>query len=217
MYGASESVVGDLATELRVTEKLFFATKVWTTGARAGVEQMRDSLRKLRVGRVDLLQVHNLVDVATHLATLRAWQREGRVRYVGITHYTASQHDAVARLVASEPLDFVQINYSAGEREAERRLLPLCRDRGVAVIANRPFGGGGLLRRMSAQPLPAWAADIGCTTWAQVLLKFVVSHPAVTCAIPATSKVTHLRDNMQAARGALPDEDVRARIAAAMA
>jgi aryl-alcohol dehydrogenase-like predicted oxidoreductase len=161
------------------------------------------------------MQVHNLLDVGSHLDTLEGWKREGRVRYIGVTHYVASAHDAVAQVVASRSLDFIQINYSVAERDAEQRLLPLARDRGVAVIANRPFGAGGLLRRVAGRPLPPWAADIDCTSWPQLLLKFVISHPDVTCAIPATSKPAHLRDNMQAGFGRLPDEETRNRIAAA--
>jgi diketogulonate reductase-like aldo/keto reductase len=213
MYGRSEEVAGDLMTKLALRPKLFVATKVWISGQREGVTQMRDSLRKLRADPIDLLQVHNLLDVAAHLETLRAWKRDGRVRYVGVTHYTASGAEAVAKLIATEAVDFVQINYSVGERDAERRLLPLARERKIAVIANRPFGGGDLLRGLRTKPLPGWAQEIGCASWAQVLLKFVISHPALTCAIPATSKVEHLRDNMRAAVGPLPDEALRARIA----
>jgi diketogulonate reductase-like aldo/keto reductase len=214
MYGNSEEVVGDLAAQLCLQKKLFIATKVWTTGQQEGITQMKDSLRKLRADPIDLMQVHNLVDVNTHLATLREWKLAGHVRYVGVTHYTAGGHDAVARIVETQPLDFIQVNYSVGEREAERRLLPLAKERGVAVIANRPFAAGGLFSRLRGQPLPSWAAEIGCESWAQVLLKFIVSHPAITCAIPASSKVTHLRDNMKAAYGPLPDEKLRTRIAA---
>lgn len=174
---------------------------------------MKESFKKLRATRIDLMQVHNLVDVATQLETLREWKHQGRVRYLGITHYTAGGHDAVARLVASESLDFIQINYSVGEREAERRLLPLARDRGVAVIPNRPFAGGELLRRGRSKPLPQWAAEIDCRTWAELLLKFVISNPAITCAIPATSKVSHLRDNIRAGSGPLPNNELRERIA----
>lgn len=214
MYGNSENVAGDLAAKLGLRPNLFVATKVWTSGKAAGIAQMEDSMRKLRADPIDLMQVHNLVDVDTHLGTLRNWKRDGRVRYIGVTHYTASAHDAVARVIAAEPVDFIQINYSIGEREAERRLLPLAQERGVAVIVNRPFAGGGLFRRVSSKPLPAWAADIDCDSWAQILLKFVISHPAVTCAIPATSKAAHLRDNMKAGYGHLPDENMRMRIAA---
>jgi diketogulonate reductase-like aldo/keto reductase len=217
MYGASESVVGDLAQSLALHPKLFVATKVWTTGKAAGISQMDASMRQLRVKRVDLMQVHNLVDVHTHLETLAGWKRDGRVRYVGVTHYTAANHDAVARIVETHPIDAIQINYSVGEREAESRLLPLAAERGIAVIVNRPFAGGNLFAQLRSKPLPPWAAEIACTSWAQILLKFVVSHPAVTCAIPATSKVTHLRDNMQAGRGPQPDAALRRRIAEAVA
>ena len=214
MYGNSEDVVGDIAAKLGLRSKLFIATKVWITGRDAGLAQMDASMRKLRAKPIDLIQVHNLVDVDTQLATLRDWKREGRVRYVGITHYTASGHDAVARLLAREKIDFVQINYSVGEREAEQRLLPLAQERGVAVIANRPFAGGDLFRRLRSRPVPAWAAEIDCESWAQILLKFIISHPAITCAIPATANVVHLRDNLKAGTGRLPDEKLRARIAA---
>jgi diketogulonate reductase-like aldo/keto reductase len=216
MYGSSEEVVGDLVTRLDARSRLFIATKVWTSGKARGIQQMEESLRKLRTRTVELMQVHNLVDVRTHLDTLREWKRDGRVRYIGVTHYTASSHDDVAHLLEEVPVDFVQINYSAAERDAERRVLPLARERGVAVIANRPFAGGGLIRRLSAQPLPGFAAEIDCTTWAQLLLKFTIGHPAITCAIPATSRVEHLRDNMAAGRGRMPNEDLRGRIAAAI-
>ena len=214
MYGRSEAVVGEISAALNLRNRLFLATKVWTTGKQAGIRQMEESFQKLRASRIDLMQVHNLVDVATQLETLREWKEQGRIRYLGITHYTAGGHDAVARLVTSEPLDFIQINYSVGEREAERSLLPLASERGVAVLANRPFAGGDLFRRVRNRPLPEWAAEINCTTWAQLLLKFVISNPAVTCAIPATSKVSHLRDNMRAGSEPLPNGDLRERIAA---
>jgi diketogulonate reductase-like aldo/keto reductase len=214
MYGRAEEVVGDLAAERELRPRLFLATKVWTTGKASGIQQMEASLRKLRTRAIDLMQVHNLVDAERHLDTLQDWKREGRMRYVGVTHYTAAAHDAVARLLAARPIDFVQINYSVAEREAERRLLPLARERGVAVIANRPFAGGDLFARLRAKPLPPWAAEVDCQSWAQLLLKFVVSHPAITCTIPATSKVKHLEDNMRAGSGRLPDEGLRARIAA---
>jgi diketogulonate reductase-like aldo/keto reductase len=214
MYGRSEEVAGDLMAQLKLDDSLFVATKVWTTGKQAGIDQMEDSMRKLRRRPLDLMQVHNLVDVTTHLDTLRGWKRDGKIRYLGVTHYTASGADAVARLIESEVVDAVQINYSVGERDAERRLLPLALERKIAVIANRPFAGGDLFRRLRAKPLPDWAAEIDCQSWAQVLLKFVISHPALTCAIPATSKVEHLRDNMQGGVGRLPDAKLRQRIAA---
>jgi diketogulonate reductase-like aldo/keto reductase len=216
MYGRSEEVVGDLAAKLGLHPKLFLATKVWTSGKRDGIEQMTDSMRKMRAKTIDLMQVHNLVDADTHLDTLEAWKREGRVRYTGVTHWTAGAHDDVVRLIERRPVDFVQINYSVGEREAERRLLPVAKERGIAVIANRPFASGGLFGRVRSMPLPSWAEEIDCTSWAQILLKFVISHPAVTVAIPATSKVAHLRDNMAAARGRMPGAAMRARIISAI-
>jgi diketogulonate reductase-like aldo/keto reductase len=213
MYGNSELVAGDLISALGLRSKLFVATKVWTRGKTAGVRQMEESMRLLRAQPIDLMQVHNLVDVDTHLETLAEWKRAGRVRYVGITHYTASAHDSLVRLIQSrKDIDFVQVNYSVGERDAERRVLPIARERGVAVIANRPFAAGDLFRRVRSRPLPSWASEIDCESWAQILLKWVVSHPAIKCAIPATSRVDHLRDNVRAAFGRLPDEGLRSRI-----
>jgi diketogulonate reductase-like aldo/keto reductase len=216
MYGAAESVVGDLAAELGVGDRLFLATKVWTSGRETGIAQMQQSLRRLRARRLDLMQIHNLLDWRTHLRTLRDDQQAGRLRYVGVTHYTASAYDELERVLRGEPLDFVQVNYSLGEREAERRILPLARDRGVAVLVNRPFTGGGLFERVRGEALPPWAGEAGCESWAQVFLKWILGHPAVTCVIPATSRVPHLADNMQAGLGSLPDEAARARVAAAV-
>jgi diketogulonate reductase-like aldo/keto reductase len=212
MYGKSESVAGDLAAELSVHKQLFLATKVWTNGREAGIRQMEESFKRLRTQRMDLMQVHNLVDYRTHLGTLRRWKEQNKVRYVGVTHYTASAHDELARVLASEDVDFVQINYSIAEREAERRLLPLAAEKRIAVLANRPLAAGGLFSRVRGKSLPPWSKEIGCATWAQFFLKFVISHPAVTCAIPATSKVEHLVDNMQAALGLLPDAVTRERM-----
>ncbi len=216
MYGRSETVVGDLVSGLRLRERLFLATKVWTRGRQAGIEGMEESMRRMRANPIDLMQVHNLVDVRVHLATLRAWKAEGRVRYIGVTHYTDGSHEDIARLIASEPMDFIQINYSAAERNAERRLLPLAQDRGVAVIANRPLASGDLLRTLTGRALPGWLAAIGCATWAEALLKFAVSHPAVTCAIPATSSVVHLRENMRAGEGDAFTEAERLRLVSAL-
>jgi diketogulonate reductase-like aldo/keto reductase len=216
MYGKSEAVVGDLVARAGLRPKLFLATKVWTYKKAGGIPQMQESMRRLKTDVIDLMQVHNLVNVDTHLPILREWKQAGRLRHVGVTHYTASGQDEIMRLLASQSVDFVQINYSVSEREAEARLLPFALERGIAVIANRPFAGGDLLRRLQAKPLPAWAAEIDCTSWAQLLLKFVVSHPAITCAIPATSKVSHLRDNMKAGAGRMPDETMRGRIASAI-
>ncbi|MBM2804287.1 MAG: aldo/keto reductase [Deltaproteobacteria bacterium] len=213
MYGKSESVAGDLAVELGVHKQLFLATKVWTSGRDAGVGQMEESFKRLRTERMDLMQVHNLVDYRVHLSTLRRWKEEGKVRYIGVTHYTASAHDELARVLASEELDFVQLNYSLGERDAEKRLLPLAAERRIAVLVNRPLGAGGLFTKVRGQPLPAPASEIGCASWAQLFLKFVISHPAVTCAIPATSKAAHLIDNMQAGFGSLPTAAMRKQMA----
>lgn len=213
MYGSAEQVVGDLAAELYLRPKLFIATKVWTTGMREGISQMNDSMRKLRAAPIDLMQVHNLVDVDTHLDTLDEWKRQKRVRYTGVTHYTKSAHAAVARVLEARPVDFVQINYSVAEREAEKRVFPVARDRGVAVIVNRPFASGALLHRLASKPVPSWAAEIDCDSWAQLLLKFVVSHPDVTCVIPATSDLGHLRDNVRAGEWRIPDAELRERIA----
>jgi diketogulonate reductase-like aldo/keto reductase len=215
MYGRSESTLGDLAVKLGLGDKLFMATKVWTAGRNAGIEQMQDSERKLR-GKVDLMQVHNLVDADTHLDTLRRWKGEKRIRYIGITHYTAGAYAELETYMRRPGIDFVQLNYSLAEREAEQRLLPLAKERGIAVLANRPFGSGSLFRESRNKRVPGFAKDLGATSWAELFLKFVVSHPAVTCAIPATSKTEHLRQNMNAGRTPLPDEPMRKKIAAAL-
>jgi diketogulonate reductase-like aldo/keto reductase len=212
MYGRAEQVIGEIATKLDLHQALFLATKVWTTGKQAGIDSMERSLAKLQIKRIDLMQVHNLVDAQTHLATLRDWKQQGRARYLGITHYASSAYGEVAKLLRSEKLDFVQINYSLLEREAEGQILPLARDRGVAVIVNRPFGGGDLFARVRQKPLPEWAAEFDCHSWAQFLLKWIIAHPAVTCAIPATSNARHLEDNMQSGVGRLPDEKQRQRM-----
>ncbi|MNK67510.1 General stress protein 69 [compost metagenome] len=205
MYGRSEETTGELLAAAKPGARPFLATKVWTSGREAGIAQMEQSFTRLRTQQIDLMQVHNLVDWRTHLATLRGWKEKGRVRYIGITHYTASAYDEVEAVLRAETLDFVQINYSLDARDAEQRLLPLAAERGVAVIVNMPFGGGGLLRRLRDKPLPAWAGEIGCASWAQVLLKFVLSHPAVTCTIPGTSRAEHMTDNAAAGAGTFPD------------
>jgi aryl-alcohol dehydrogenase-like predicted oxidoreductase len=213
MYGRSEGVVGDLAAELGVRKQLFLATKVWTSGREAGMRQMEESLKRLRAGKIDLMQVHNLVDYRTHLATLRRWKEQERVRYIGVTHYTASAYGEIERVMANEELDFVQINYSLGERDAEQRILPLAGEKRLAVLINRPFAAGQLFRRARSKPLPAWSEEIGCASWAQFFLKFIVAHPAVTCALPATSRLDHLIDNMKAGSGAMPNAQARERMA----
>ena len=217
MYGRSEGVVGDLLAEAGTRAKAFVATKVWTSGREAGIAQMQQSMTLLRTATVDLMQIHNLLDWQTHLPTLRAWKKEGRLRYLGVTHYTESAHDSLEAVLRAEKFDFVQLNYSIDDRAAERRLLPFARDNGVAVLINLPFGGGGLLRRLSGRPLPGWAGEIGCTSWAQVLLKFVLANPAVTCVIPGTSRPEHMRDNAQAGSGPTPDAALLKRMVAEIA
>ena len=204
MYGRAEQTTGELLAANGQRSEAFLATKVWVKGQQEGIRQMEESMRLLRSPAIDLMQVHNLVDWRTHLATLRGWKEQGRVRYVGITHYTASAYPEVERVLRAEKLDFLQINYALDDRLAEQRLLPLAAERGVAVIVNMPFGGGGLLRGLLPKPLPDWAAGIGCASWAQVLLKFVLSHPAVTCAIPGTRRREHMEDNARAGFGEVP-------------
>ena len=204
MYRRSEGVVGDLLADLPASQP-FLATKVWIQGREEGVEQMNRSFELMRTERMDLMQVHNLLDWRVHLKTLRAWKEQGRVRYLGITHYTESGHAELESVMRAAPWDFVQLNYSLEEPAAERRLLPLAAERGMAVIVNRPFGGGGLIRRLVKQPLPAVAAELQCHTWAALLLKFILAHPAVTCAIPGTGEPAHMRDILEAGSGPLPD------------
>ncbi len=217
MYGHAEEVIGQLAGNLGLQQSLFLATKVWTTGKREGIESMERSFVRLQTKRIDLMQVHNLIDVETHLATLREWKSAGRIRYLGVTHYEASAFPAVEKILAREKLDFVQINYSLMERDAEQRVLPLAQERGVAVIVNRPFGGGDLFERARAQKLPEWAAEFDCNSWAQFFLKWIIAHPAVTCAIPATGNVHHLEDNLLGGVGRLPDAKMRQRMVEAVA
>ena len=212
MYGRAERVTGDLVRDLSAAGTLFAATKVWTNGRDSGVEQMNRSFALMGVETMDLMQVHNLRDTAVHLRTIREWKDEGRISYVGITTSRESQFDAFAEVMRTEPLDFVQLNYSLGEREAERVLLPLAQEKGIAVLVNRPYMRGRLFSEVRGKPLPAWAKEIDCDSWAQIFLKFILSHPATTCVIPATSKPKNMRDNMAAGFGALPDEALRKRI-----
>lgn len=216
MYGRAEQVVGKLLARSGQRRQAFIATKVWTRGRAAGIDQMERSMSLLGADPIDLMQVHNLLDWQIHLATLRDWKERGRVRYVGVTHYTSSAYAQLESLIREQPLDFVQFNYSAEQREAERRLLPLAAERGLAVIINLPFGGGGLLRRLSGNPLPGFAQELDCSSWAQLLLKFVLSQPAVTCVIPGTSKPGHMLDNARAGFGTYPDSLLRERIAQAV-
>ena len=212
MYGRAEEVVGALASKLGLRDKLFLATKVWTRGKQAGIDSMERSMSRLQTKRIDLMQVHNLVDVETQLATMRDWKAHGRFRYLGITHYNASAFAEVEKVLRREKVDFLQINYSIMERQADNRVLPLAQDKQVAVIINRPFGGGDLFRRVRTQPLPDWATEFDCRSWAQFFLKWIVAHPAVTCAIPATNNPKHLEEDLQAGVGRLPDEKIRSRM-----
>jgi aryl-alcohol dehydrogenase-like predicted oxidoreductase len=216
MYGRAEAVVGDLLSADKSRDKAFLATKVWTSGREAGVAQMQRSMRLLRTDHIELMQVHNLLDWRTHLATLRGWKREKRIAYLGVTHYTPSAYDDLEAVMRAEQLDFVQLNYAIDDRTAERRLLPLAADRGIAVVVNLPFGGGGLLKSLRNRPLPDWAGEIECRSWAQILLKYVLGHPAVTCVIPGTSRPEHMRENAAAGRGPLPDAAFRAKMVASL-
>jgi diketogulonate reductase-like aldo/keto reductase len=211
MYSTAEGVLGELLSA-SMQQRAFLATKVWTRGEREGVEQMKHSGDLLKRPKLDLIQVHNLLDLDTHLKTLRGWKDEGRVRYVGITHYTVGAQSDLLRVIQKEKLDFVQLNYSAGTRNAEERLLPLAADRGVAVLVNRPFEDGKMFEAVSGRQLPPWAADVDCTSWGQLFLKYVLANPAVTCVIPATGKVKHLQDNLAGGRGRLPDAKLRTQI-----
>jgi diketogulonate reductase-like aldo/keto reductase len=213
MYGRAEGVVGDLLAAMDGQGKAFIATKVWTSGRERGEEQMRRSAQLLRKPVIDLMQIHNLVDWEVHLETLRRMKGDGKIRYLGVTHYTDGALPELQRIVAREKVDFVQLGYSIGSREAERRMLPLCAERQVAVIANQPFEEGALFRKAKGKPLPPWASEIEVASWAQFFLKFIVSHPAVTCVIPATAKVDHMRDNLGGGMGRIPDEAQRRRMA----
>jgi len=204
MYGSSETVAGDVIAELGMRRKLFIATKVWTSGRDEGLRQIETSFRRLRVDVMDLLQIHNLVDVSVQTKTLRELKQRGKVRHIGITHYTASAYADVERLLKAEQYDFLQINYSLAEREAENRILDLAKDKNIRVIINRPFAEGSLFRRTKGKPLPPWAAELDIESWAQYFLKWIVSHPAVTCAIPGTARPDHMRDNLAAGQGPMP-------------
>jgi diketogulonate reductase-like aldo/keto reductase len=212
MYGRAEGVIGELTSALGIRDKLFLGTKVWTQGKENGIKSMERSMALLRTNRIDLMQVHNLLDVQTHLATLRQWKEQGRIRYLGVTHYDSSALPQIENILKTEKLDFLQINYSLMEREAEQRVLPLAQERGVAVIVNRPFGAGDLFDKVRSKPLPDWTGDFDCRSWAQFFLKWIVANPAVTCAIPATGKPQHLEDNLQGGFGRLPDPNARRRM-----
>jgi diketogulonate reductase-like aldo/keto reductase len=212
MYSTAEGVLGELLTAA-MHEHAFLATKVWTRGEQPGIQQMQRSAHLLHTGKLDLIQVHNLLDLDVQLRTLRAWKEQGRVRYIGVTHYTVSAYPDLIRVLERERLDFVQFNYSPVMRDAEKRLLPLAAERGTAVLVNRPFEDGALFQRVRGKPLPAWAAELDAVSWGQLALKFLIGHPAVTCIIPATGKLAHLEDNLGGGRGRLPDASQREQIA----
>jgi diketogulonate reductase-like aldo/keto reductase len=212
MYGRAEAVVGDLLKHVHPRGPLFAATKVWTNGRDSGIEQMQQSMRLMGVDVMDLMQIHNLRDWKTHLPTLREWKQQGKIRYIGITTSHGRSHDELEQIMRTESLDFVQFSYSLDDRAAEKRLLPLAADRGIATLINRPFERGGTFGKVQGKPLPEWSGDIDCRSWAQVFLKFVLSHPAVTCVIPATAKVQHMQDNMAAGFGRIPDANQRERM-----
>lgn len=209
MYGRSEEVVGDLSTELNLNDKLFIATKVWTHGRENGIRQMTESFRLMRRKKIELMQIHNLTDWDTHLKTLRSWKEEGKIKYLGLTHYTSSAHDRILEILAKEKVDFIQINYNLLDRHAEEKLLPFAKENDVAVLINQPFESGSLFQRVRGKQLPAWVNEFDCSSWAQFFLKYILSNPAVTCVIPGTSKPHHMLDNMGAAYGKLPSEKQR--------
>lgn len=210
MYGKSEQVVGDLSTALNLNDKLFIATKVWTSGEQEGIRQMNNSFSLLKREKIDLMQIHNLVDWQIHLKTLQAWKETGKVRYIGITHYTESAYSSIEKILNNNSLDFLQINYSLVSRQAEERLFPLAQEKKVAVIINQPFEEGSLFNMVKGKKVPEWAKEFDCNSWAQFFLKFILSNPNVTCVIPGTSKPHHMLDNMGAAYGRLPTESHRA-------
>jgi diketogulonate reductase-like aldo/keto reductase len=213
MYGSSEAVIGYCLKRIKNRNAFFSATKVWTVFKAFGVQQMEASRELWGVNHFDLIQIHNLLDWSTHIETLKVMKAQRRVRYIGVTSTQGWFYGALEDIMRTQPIDFVQFSYNAVDREVEERLLPLAAERGIAVIINRPFGEGALFRRLTGHALPPWAAEIDCTTWAQFLLKFIISHPAVTCAIPATRRVEHMEDNMAVLRGRLPDAKMRVRMA----
>lgn len=212
MYGSSEKVVGDLTSALKIQEEFFYATKVWNSGKNAGIDQMNNSFRKMKRKQMDLMQIHNLVDWKTHIKTLKDWKEKEKIRYWGITHYTNSSHNTLIKIIKNERPDFVQFNYSINQRNAENKLLHTAKEFGTAVIINRPYDGGSLFRLTRGKSLPNWCNDLDINSWGQFFLKYIVSHPAVTCAIPGTSKPHHLIDNMKAGYGRLPNSMERQKL-----
>ena len=205
MYGRAESVVGDVLADLGAIGTPFLATKVWIRGKREGIAQMEQSRKRMRAKRIDLMQIHNLLDWQTHLPVLREMKQAGKIRYLGVTHYSHGELPQIERMMKTEARDFVQVPYNLADRAVEARILPAAADTGTAVLVMRPFDEGGLFRRVKGKPLPNWAAEFDCTSWAQFFLKFIIGHPAVTCPIPATADPVHLADNIKAGFGRLPD------------
>lgn len=216
MYGFAERNVGTLSTEAGINQQLFLATKVWTSGKENGIAQMKESLQLLKRDKIDLMQIHNLVDWKTHIKTLREWKDKGTIRYIGITHYRENAYQEMESIMNSEPIDFIQVNYNIVDRKAADRLLPLAAEKGIGVIISQPFGYGRLFDRVKSKTLPEWAGEFDCRSWAQFFLKYIISHPAVTCAIPGTGVPAHLLDNIQAAYGRLPDAAARERMVKAI-
>lgn len=212
MYGSSEKVVGQLMAETNFQDRFFYATKVWTSGKQAGIDQMDSSFKKMRRSTMDLMQIHNLVDWQTHVKTLKAWKEKGKIRYWGITHYTDSSHSSLEKIIAMEKPDFAQFNYSIRSRNAEKSLFESCQKHNTAVIINQPYESGSLFRITKDKPLPDWCEEYGIQSWGQFFLKFILSHEAVTCVIPGTSKPKHTIDNMMAGYGRLPDVQGRERM-----
>ena len=212
MYGSSEQVLGELLPNVQNKQSLFMATKVWTEGRQEGITQMKKSMDLLHTPVIDLMQIHNLLDWKVHWKTLQQWKQQGRIRYIGITTHRGYDHDELAHVMQNYPIDFIQFSNSIANRKAEQHILPLAAERGIATMVNRPFQRGDLFRRVKGKELPLWAEDIDCDSWGQFFLKFVVSHPAVTCTIPATSKVHHMADNMAAGYGRIPDNNQRKRM-----
>lgn len=206
MYGNSEKVVGDLTTALQLKPKIFEATKVWTTGKENGIDQMTTSMNLMNAMPMDLMQIHNLVDWKTHIQTLKKWKEEKKIKYIGITHYHQGGYAEMEKIMKSEPLDFIQINYNLAVRDAAERILPLAKDKGIAVLINRPYEGGSLFGKTKGKEFPSWAKDFEAESWGQLFLKFILAHPAVTCVIPGTGKPHHMRDNVKAGFGKLPTD-----------
>lgn len=216
MYGSSESVLGDLATKLGISEELFMATKVWTHGKTEGMRQMQQSFDRMQTRQMDLMQVHNLVDAKVQLQTLSQWKESNRIRYLGVTHYHAGGYAELKQLMLGYKLDFIQINYSILQRGAEVDLLPLAKEKGIAVLINRPYETGSLFSKVRGMSLPAWASEFDCQSWGQFFLKFILSNDAVSCVIPGTSKIHHMQDNLQAGLGRLPNQKQRSAMIALM-